>query len=218
MGGSSKQHEDDPVKIADVLRRTRSTLRQAELALEDLKRATDHERQIAAMRDAVVYGRAVTNVLQNLRSVVAGFDKWYWPWRAEMVRDPLLRYLYELRSEILKEGGNRIGGLTTYITSLRSEDLPPAPPNAISFFIGDQCGGIGWKVRLEDGTTQKVYVKLPPQNVRTWLSFRNLPNEHLGKPIHENSLENVCQLYLQYLQRLVSAAEKEFGGRISLAR
>ena len=211
MNRSTRQPQGNPAKIADALQRTRATLRRAELALEDLERATDGERRVAAMTNVVVTGRAVTNVLQNLKSAASGFDKWYQPWQAEMRQDALLRYLYELRSEILKEGRDRTGS-STYISSFRyPEDLPPAPPNAVRFFMGDRYGGNGWEVRLEDGTVQKMYVTLPPHQVRSWLSFRDLPTEHLGKPIGETSLENVCRLYVQYLRRLVDAAEKEFG-------
>ena len=35
------------------------------------------------MHNVVVYGRAVTNVLQNLRNRAQGFDDWYEPWQTE---------------------------------------------------------------------------------------------------------------------------------------
>ena len=54
-----------------------------------------------------VFGRAVTNVLQHLRSFdpydEGAFDRWYEPWVTEMRTDPLLRYFYELRSAFLKD-------------------------------------------------------------------------------------------------------------------
>jgi hypothetical protein len=61
---------DHDTEIADVLDRTRSTLRRAELALDSFSDAPDRERAVAAMTNVVVMGRAVTNVLQNLRSKV----------------------------------------------------------------------------------------------------------------------------------------------------
>jgi hypothetical protein len=69
-------------------------------------------------------------------------------------------------------------------------------------------------VRLEDGTIQKIYVKLPEEQVRSWLSLQEFPGEHLGSPITDDSLENVCRLYVQYLERLVRAAEAEFGAAV----
>jgi hypothetical protein len=59
----------------------------------------------AEVMHITVYGRATTNVLQKLRSVNrAEFDAWYAPVRAWMKDDPLMKYFYELRSRILKEG------------------------------------------------------------------------------------------------------------------
>jgi hypothetical protein len=65
---------------------------------------------MAAMHNVVVMGRAVTNVLQKLCSKVEDFDVWYQPWVEEMARDPLLRYLYNLRFN--SAGGKRCAGLS----------------------------------------------------------------------------------------------------------
>jgi hypothetical protein len=55
-----------------------------------------------------------------------------------------------------------------------------------------------------------LYATLPENNNRSRLAFENLPSEHLGVPITDDSLENICRLYVQYLRRLVEAAEEEF--------
>src|SRR5438132_10702126 len=93
---------------ADVLRAARQTLATVEKGLADLA-SGDPNRRVAGLHNLVVFGRAVTNVLQNLRSSEPDFDAWYGPHRAEMEADPLLKYLYELRSEILKEGVSPLG-------------------------------------------------------------------------------------------------------------
>jgi hypothetical protein len=59
---------------------------------------------VTHIKHIAVYGRATTNVLQNLRGVVAGFDEWYAPIREWMEGDPLMKYFYKLRTRILKEG------------------------------------------------------------------------------------------------------------------
>ncbi len=143
-----------------------ATLRTAELALEDLDRAPNNERRVAALRNVIVMGRSVTNVLQNLRSKAQGFDAWYTPWRQQMSQDPLMKYIYNLRSEILKEGKDRTVRNVHIISFRPSVDLPPTPPNARGFFIGDENNGTGWEVQLEDGTIQKIYVELPADQVR----------------------------------------------------
>ena len=198
-------------EIADVLRRTQAALRRAELALEDLQQASNRERRVAAMHNVVVTGRSTTFVLQNLRSIAPNFDAWYDPWQDEMRRDPLLKYLKDLRNEIEKqgrEGAVNKGFIENFNTS---RDIPPAPPNAVAFFLGDENGGSGWEVRLEDDTIQKIYLELPERIGRFWLAFENLPEENLGSPIADDSLENICRLYVQYLERLVDAAQREWG-------
>jgi hypothetical protein len=196
-------------EIADVLHRTRSTLRRTELASDRFPNAPDREGEVAAMHNVVVTGRAVTNVLQNLCSKAQGFDAWYGLWQQDMRQDPLLRYLYELRTQILKRGEEGATNVTV-VHSFCTSDILPAPPDAVAFFIGDENGGNGWEVRLEDGTTQKIYIALPEDKVRSWLAFQKLPREHLGALITDDSLEHICRLYVQYLRRLVEADERHF--------
>ena len=110
-------------------------------------------------------GRAVTNVLQNLRSVVGTqvFDEWYGPLQEEMRNDELLRYFYQLRSEILKEG--TLQTFNSMHMSFNSRDLQPIlqnpPPGAKGFFIGDQLNGGGWEVELPDGSTSNTTLRFP---------------------------------------------------------
>jgi hypothetical protein len=61
------------------------------------------DRILLGFAAVVVFGRAVTNALQNLRRFDRrAFDAWYGPWQQEMRNDPLLRWFYVLRSDILK--------------------------------------------------------------------------------------------------------------------
>src|SRR5258707_11501197 len=91
----------------EILRWCEETLITAKFGLEDVKNRP--ERRNSGFRNLVVFGRAVTNVLQNLRSTETGFDDWYRPYQQEMAQDPLMKYFYEMRSEILKEGTLRAG-------------------------------------------------------------------------------------------------------------
>jgi hypothetical protein len=209
LNHSTPSPNSDDAEITDVLRKTRSTLRRAEFALDTLQHTPDRERQVAEMANVVVAGRAVTNVLQKLRNRVQGFDDWYKPWQQEMIQDPLLKYLYKLRTAILKEGEE--GATTMRVISFDSvRDLPPAPPGSTFFFTEEQNGGSGWNVRLEDGSIQRIYVSIPEDRVRSFLAFTDPPSEHLEAPLHDASLQHVCELYVQYLQRLVDAAERRF--------
>ena len=127
----------------EILRRVDDTLATAKLGLRDVLKGGP-ERRLGGLRNLIVFGRAVTNVLQNLRSTEQTFDAWYDPYVNEMREDPLLKYFYDLRSEILKEGQLRTSsGL--YIKSfsyLDRQRLGPPPPGAKRFSWGTKRVGV----------------------------------------------------------------------------
>ena len=75
----------------EVFDNVKATLRTAEFGLEDLKR-NQADRKLAGLSNLVVFGRGVTNVLQQLRSIELGFDDWYSNFVEEMNEDPLMRF------------------------------------------------------------------------------------------------------------------------------
>ena len=119
----------------------------------------------------------------------------YGPYREEMSQDPLLRYFYKLRSKILKEG--EIPTQTT--VGIHNLSLPQdaqrfgtPPPGARGFFVGDQAGGIGWKIELPDGSIEKYYIEPPPDMVTVALrpsepafifSQMSLPGVHVSTSV-----------------------------------
>src|SRR5262249_12088167 len=140
-------------KTIGVIKRAKSTLETVKLGLKLLTGAPEH--RLSGLRNVTVFGRAVTNVLQNLRSIEAGFDEWYEGYKKEMAADPLMKYFYNLRSEILKEGVLKVSTHTHLKHFRPSQDIGrfgPPPPNAKGFFIGDHLGGSGWEVELPDGS------------------------------------------------------------------
>ena len=210
----------DDRSIAAALRQTRKILNYAQLAYETLRDARDPERRSAAFSNVIVWGRAVTNVLQLLRGRAQGFDEWYAPWVKEMREDPLLRYLYLWRSSLLKQGGEppSVGGVD--ILKMLGTDLLPGPPpaGALSFFMGDATGGVGWLVKMPDGTTGKIYLAIPEGAAPNTLNLIDLPDVHLGEKIRERTADYVARLYLHYLERIVYIAEQQFGARPDLTK
>lgn len=197
--------------VETILADATETLTTAEYGFQDLN-SSDPERRVAGLRNLVVFGRAVTNVLQNLRSVTPDFDKWYQPFVTEMRDDPLIHFFYELRSTILKEGVLPVVGAILHTGYLRiPADLGTPPPNADSIFIGDKLGGLGWLIKLPDGSTEKFYVKLPADVASVDLFLGGCPNSHRGQPIQGNSAQIVCRLYLDYLHELLARAKIRFG-------
>lgn len=65
---------------ATILRDVADTLRTAQLGLKDVCSTAEPGRRLPGLRNLVVFGRAVTNVLQNLRSTEPEFDRWYQPY------------------------------------------------------------------------------------------------------------------------------------------
>ena len=119
-----------------ILTSAEDTLKTVEHGLEDLIKGLP-ERKLTGLRNLVVFGRAVTNVIQNLRSTEPDFETWYKRYEGEMRNDPLMKYFYELRSKILKEG-LLVTSSGTYIRQLQiPQDLARfglPPPNAKGFF------------------------------------------------------------------------------------
>jgi hypothetical protein len=201
-----------PRSTKDILRAARDMLRTAELGLADIA-SDDPQRRLPGLRNLVVFARAVTNVLQNLRSTEADFDAWYAAYVAEMRADPLLRYFYELRSEILKEGTVKTT-TSVYIESFdfgRDRNLfGTPPPNATEMFIGDRVGGAGWSVRLPDGTEEPYYVNLPKRVMDARLHLPDAPLEHRGQQLSDNTLLTLGTAYLKYLENMIDGARQRF--------
>ena len=188
------------------------TLKTAEFGLNELQ-GDQPERKLAGLRNLAVFGRAVTNVLQKLRSIEPTFDKWYSKYVAEMKNDPLLKYFYKMRSEILKEGFLRTTS-SLYIREFNSstdmERIGIPPPNAKSVFMGDQIGGVGWIVELPDGTEEKYYGTLPSDIGKLTMFFPESPKKHLEENLGKETIDELGQLYFTYLKNMVDSAKQQF--------
>ena len=196
----------------EVLAHVADTLATAKLGLQDVL-SGGPDRRLGGLRNLIVFGRAVTNVLQNLRSTEPAFEAWYEPYVKEMRDDPLLRYFYTLRSAILKQGQLRSSS-TLHIKSFSTRDLQrlgPPPPGAKGFFMGDQAGGSGWDVQPPDGSTEKLYVDLPGNVASTEVHLPDAPRKHRGLPIADTRIETLARLYFEYLSAMVKDAQRKFG-------
>ena len=194
---------------AEILQRAVETLHTAQLGLTGLQSA-DPRMRIAGVRNVVVFGRAVTNVLQNLRSTESTFEEWYKPQVAAMESDRLMKYLYKVRTEVLKEGSVPVASgvlLNGNPMELMRRFKPPA--GARGFFIGDRIGGSGWEVETEVGSVEKFYVELPSDlpgfKAEVTVFFPEAPDEFARVPI-----ETVCRQYIERLAAIVQDAQAKF--------
>ncbi len=205
---------------ATVIQKARQLLTTASFGIKDL-RGSDPARRVGGVHNTIVFGRAVTNVIQTLRGVDEDlFNKWYEPYVAEMQHDEMLRWLKKLRNEILKEGAPdatstlRIQGFA--LDPARFQELMQnPPPGATSFVYLDALGGTGWKVEVGDGSTEMYYIDVPPsvmdiRHASVELAFPDPPTVHLGQPIPNGTLNTILPLYMSYLSRLVDSANKAF--------
>ena len=122
------------------------------------------------------------------------------------------RYLYDLRTQLLKEGV--LGGISAsaHIEHFDTRQLAelPRPPGASGFFIGDQLGGSGWIVKLEDGSEERFYVELPSHwRMKTWGNFVEVSRQLRLRP-PETPIDRLLSEYVDYLSRLIVEAKRDF--------
>jgi hypothetical protein len=106
--------EERDAFIDGVLLRARQVLRFAYLGAEDF--SGGGHRDIYGLFNLVVWGRAVTNVTHHLRTIARDeYNAWYSPHEAAMRVDPLMKFFYDLRTVMLKDGLGRPSSQTTVI-------------------------------------------------------------------------------------------------------
>jgi hypothetical protein len=206
-----------PNDLRVVMDRVEATLQTAKLGLDDLLDPS-RARRMSGLRNLIAFGRSVTFVLQNLRSVAPDFDEWYGPHQDALKADPLMRYFVDARNELEKQGKLSVA-TSTRLHSFSGEDirkLGRPPVGAKSFFMGDQLGGSGWEVELADGSVEKYYVELPLSLVEVRQQFSNLP-EALAPELKGASIEELSQRYIDRLTALVNEAKAHFLGQRNVA-
>ena len=201
--------------IEAIIRRAEETLETAMHGFGNLISSNKTHRFIG-LRNLIVFGRSVTFVLQNLRSVIKeDFDSWYKQEQEKMRKDPLMRYFVEARNILEKEGELNIalrGRVHFSDDDIRK--LGPGPPGTIAFFIGDKYGGTGWEVEMPDGITEKYYIELPPEMGEMKQCFSNFP-ESEAPEFKDKPVEELCEIYLKRLELLLAGARERFLGKTS---
>lgn len=200
---------------SELIGNINETLEVVKLGINLYKNGTPAEKK-AGIRNVVVFGRAVTNSIQKYKGLVDSkeFDIWYIQWQNLMKQDLGMKFLYKERSVILKEGILRTG-TSFFINKLTPKDFEEycklAPPNAISFFMGDNDGGIGFIVAGEDGKETKYYVELPKTDKFSInLEMKNVPTYTTYDGTLIESTEDLFDYYYQFLGVMVKDLELKF--------
>lgn len=156
----------------------------------------DGIRQAAGLQTVIVFGRAITQALQTLRSVEPGFDSWYAPWMNKLAADVVARRFNIMRSQILKEGRLQTHSTVQIVDAggLRRLAISQAPEEAEEFFLGDNFGRCGWQKTELDGTVSKVFVTLPPSIAVITMHIAGLPIDLLQSPARDVAGQYVAML------------------------
>ena len=206
------------ISLAQMLQQIEMTLNTMKMGIDLYKdNQNDRSQKDAGLRNAVVFGRAVTNSLQKLRGTELGkseFDSWYRPWQTKLEEDEGFRFLYKLRSQILKEGILEASS-EVHINHLDTSDaydlMKKTPLNVKSMFIGDANGRSGFEVVLPDGSIENYYIKLPNYiDVETSLEINKVPHY---KGYYNNHITNTTTLldyYYKFLYTMVADAKLKF--------
>ncbi|MHB1249526.1 MAG: hypothetical protein ACYCZL_09055 [Polaromonas sp.] len=197
--------------IEEVFQRVEDTMLTARQGYADLT-GLDKARRYTGLRNLIVFGRSVTFVLQNLRSVVDQnkFDSWYELKQNELKVDTVMRYFVTLRNDLEKQG--RLPVSTSAQIHYFSSDMInnfPKPRGAKSFFVGDQLGGSGWEVELADGSTEKFYVEIPASVAEVTQHFHELPVPE-DDELRKKSIDELSNYFLSRLEALLDDAREVF--------
>ncbi|TFD58002.1 hypothetical protein E3T43_07065 [Cryobacterium sp. Hh7] len=195
-------HADAP----SVVRAAEKTLSFARQGLTDY--LVRKERTQAGLHNAIIHGRSVTFVLQNLKNLHPDFEKWYEIVASRLRADPKARWFVELRNRIEKQG--QIGDshssfkMYNFDSSKINTMNRDAPSGTVSMFFGDSMGRSGWEVLLPDGSLTEVFFELPLEIATFQLSMAEAPEGF--------SFEKDLPDWLDQLEAIVQEARSKFGG------
>lgn len=201
---------EQPVLLA--LKRAQEVLDTAYFGLQILKQSNSSQRS-AGLRNVLVFGRSVTFVIQNLKSIVGEhrFNAWYQPIQDALRANPLMKYFVEARNNLEKQGrlDVSVGGIVRNFSGSDLQKLEQPPFQASSFFMGDETGGSGWEMDIGDGETIKYYIAIPESIGQFNQVFHSLP-ENIPSELRNLPVEKLCEIYLDEMAKLVAGAKKEF--------
>ncbi|PBP62879.1 hypothetical protein CCL21_28490 [Pseudomonas syringae] len=202
----------DIEEVKQALARTEQTLSTAHFGLNILNSGPP-EQKSAGLRNVLVFGRSVTFVIQNLKTIVGEqkFTAWYSPHQERMKADPLMKYFVEARNNLEKRGQldvNREINVKSFNSNILS-DLEKPPFDSTGFFVGDETGGSGWLLDIGDGEPIKYYVQIPSSLVEARQVFHSMP-ESVPEHLRELSTSELCKIYLAALGDIVESAKTEF--------
>jgi hypothetical protein len=185
----------------------KKNLHECEYHLSGMKNSLSVEELEINFAAFVNSARNVTFVLQKEFAKNDNFKKWYGdkdnPKRGtkiyEMSGDNLCSFFCKIRSEIIKEGINRINCSTTISSFNSANDMIGRPMGSSLVITGK---GIYYLVGKNTSKEDLVPAKTKA-NMITTVFLDSAPVNHLGLPIEDNNILSVSEIYFNYLKSLV---------------
>ena len=200
----------------------RSTLIKARLFLEMTERLKTNERDefFALLEASIVFGRSVTNHIQKQFRRREGFKEWYCEHQRQMRNDPLMKFLYDTRTFILKKGPLQV----TRVISVSALD---AVALGVPSVVAKPIRASPWYRRSPLITYRDIRAEVT-RHIRKWQQGIALREEHITISPRSTRIsqqwqfdhpdwkdQSARQLIRQYfvkLEQVVDEAERRFGG------
>lgn len=176
--------------------------------------AGDVLQQSDGVKDAVVWGRTATFILQQLSSRVERWSEWWEPQVLRMRSDPLLKYFNRLRSVILKTGETQIGFKLLYQPGeqIVKEVLLSSPmPHKDAQLAVNAAIGFCW-IYEQNGERKTVPVPSPTCVGATRHCFMDLEDAEFPSEYATLSLAEALSVYLERIEEIVEATFQRFVG------
>ncbi len=202
-------------RIAGQFQRIDGVVEMMEFALNGIREREEPTERRYHLKNFVLHCSSVTHVVQGLRSKVSSFDEWWTSIVAVMDADPLMRYFYKLRTEILKKNAYHVSYKIsprpphTSVT-LRRSDIGPPPEHGMTFRVtGD---GPFWVLHSPAGREIKSIRALLPEGCGGVgrLLFTDCPEAEFPKHFEGQDIAEVCQAHMDRLLAIVEQAYEKY--------
>jgi hypothetical protein len=190
--------------------RAKKNLHQCDYHLNLMRESRNLEEVEINFASFVTSARSVTFVLQKEFSENADFTRWYGdkdnPAKGtkiyEMREDPLCKFFLNLRNSIEKEGISGIKGLSMRIEEPfnSATDIVNKPEGRQSLFIGS--GGMFINVYPDTPRADLIPI-ITKTKISIIFTLEGVPSTHLGENIEKCNFFEICQMYYNYLKKLV---------------
>ena len=165
--------------------------------------------------NVLIWGRILINHLQKLENYNKElYNKWFHKYRLEIFGEPkeearklnlpnkVIDFFIKERNKFEHEEMLKFKTIMQIKHLSIPKDLGTPPKYAVGSFVDGF--GVGWQIKLPDGSTAKQYVHLPEDNVKINsypINFERIENK---------TLKEMIEYYVNYLSNMVDDAVRTF--------